>query len=99
MNKSSSPQPLDTNDVELSPELIRLTELIAENVHEVWAATRISDGWTYGDTRDDQLKQTPCLVPYSQLPDAEKIYDRRTAMETLKLIVKLGFNITRNDST
>jgi ryanodine receptor 2 len=87
------PQPIDLSDINLSPELLELTEKIAENVHEVWAAGRIADGWRYGTTRDDSLKQHPCLVPYDELPDSEKEYDRKTAMETLKLIVKLGFEI------
>jgi hypothetical protein len=92
------PQPIDTSDVKLSPELLELTEHIAENVHEVWSAGRIAGGWTYGETRNDTLKQHPCLVPYSELPDNEKEYDRKTAMETLKLIVKLGFEIGKGGS-
>ncbi|MDR2425515.1 MAG: Ryanodine receptor Ryr [Prevotellaceae bacterium] len=88
-----TPQPIDTSDIALSPELLELTERIAENVHDVWAASRIADGWTYGSVRNDELKQHPCLVPYNELPESEKEYDRKTAMETLKVIEKLGFRI------
>lgn len=87
------PKPIDTSDIKLSEELISLTEKIAENVHDVWAAGRIKEGWVYGEKRDSTLKTTPCLVPYDELPDSEKEYDRNTAMETLKLIVKLGYSI------
>lgn len=89
------PKPVDTSDVRLSEEIVELCEQLAANAHDVWACGRIAQGWTYGEKRDDQLKQTPCLVPYDQLPESEKDYDRNTALETLKLIVKLGFKITR----
>ena len=88
-----TPNPIDTSDVVLPKELLKLTEKIAENVHEVWAQGRIKEGWTYGSKRDDSKKQTPCMVPYSELPDSEREYDRSTAMETIKLIVSLGYEI------
>lgn len=87
------PNPIDTSDVVLSAELLELTEKIAENVHDVWAVGRLEQGWTYGKERDDELKTSPCLVPYSELPESEKEYDRNTALETLKLIIKLGYKI------
>ena len=87
------PTPVDTGNVTLPPELIELTEKIAENVHDVWAQGRINDGWTYGPVRDDDKKQTPCLVPYSDLSETEKEYDRKTALETIKLILSLGYEI------
>ena len=90
-----TPKPMDTAGVELSPEPLDLTEKIAENVHEVWAAGRIAEGWTYGETRSDALRQTPCLVPYGELPEEEKEYDRNTAMQTLKMIVSLGYRIEK----
>lgn len=91
-----TPNPINTSDVVLSDELLKLTERIAENVHEVWAKGRIADGWTYGEQRDDTKKQTPCLVPYNELTESEKEYDRNTAMETLKLIIKLGYKIAED---
>ncbi|MBE6870395.1 MAG: Ryanodine receptor Ryr [Ruminococcaceae bacterium] len=89
------PKPIDTSKVELPRELMALTEKIAENVHENWSAGRIAEGWTYGEKRDDSKKTTPCLVPYSELSEEEKEYDRNTAMQTLKLIVKLGYKIEK----
>lgn len=99
MNKMDNeyiPSPIDTSDVKLPNELKDLTEVIAKNVHETWAVERIKEGWRYGKKRDDSEKTTPCLVRYDQLPEFEKNYDRNTAMETLKLIIKLGFQITPN---
>ena len=86
---------MDTSDVQLPQELNVLVEKMARNVHEVWAQSRISQGWTYGPERSDALKQHPCLVPYEDLPEVEKAYDRDTALGTLKLISKLGFKITK----
>ena len=88
-----TPNPVDTDGVALPEELMALAEQIAENVHEVWAAGRLADGWTYADERDDAQKHHPCLVPYEELSDSEKEYDRNTSQETLKLILKLGFKI------
>lgn len=90
-----TPNPINTDDVELDGVLLELTEKLAENVHEMWALGRINDGWRYGEKRDDAAKTHPCLVPYSQLPDSEREYDRNTAMSTLKLIVKLGYKIEK----
>ena len=89
-----TPKPIDTSDIVLPPELLVLTERIAENVHDVWATGRIAEGWTWGETRSSEKKTNPTLVPYDQLPDSEKEYDRNSALETLKLIVKLGYRIT-----
>lgn len=91
-----NPKPIDTSDVELPAELKALTETIAENVHDVWAAERIREGWTCGAERNDAKKTTPCLCPYAELPEIEKEYDRHTALETLKLIMKLGYSIRKN---
>lgn len=90
------PKPIDTRDIELPESLMALTERIAENVHDVWAVNKIKEGWTYGETKDLVNKTTPQLVPYSELPESEKEYDRNTAMETLRLIVKLGYEISEN---
>lgn len=95
MKEPYVPQPMDTSDVQLPQELNELVEKMAKNVHEVWAQSRISQGWTYGPERSDALKHHPCLVPYEDLPEVEKAYDRDTALGTLKLICKLGFMITK----
>lgn len=89
------PRPADTSDVRLPEELLPLIEEMARNVHEVWAQNRINDGWTYGSEREDNAKTHPCLVPYEELPESEKEYDRATSQETLKLILKSGFDISK----
>ena len=79
----------------LPEELMELVEVMAKNVHEVWSQSRLSEGWTYGARRDDEKKTHPCLVPYEELPEIEKDYDRNTAIGTLKLIQALGFDIVK----
>ena len=86
MKKNYVPQPMDTNDILLPEELNVLIEQMAKNVHEVWAQSRMEQGWTYGEERSEALKQHPCLIPY----------DRDTALGTLKLICKLGFKISKH---
>lgn len=90
-----TPSPVDTADIQLTPELLELVEEMARNVHEVWSANRMAEGWTYGPERDDNKLTHPCLVAYEQLPESEKDYDRATSQQTLKLIIKLGFKITK----
>ena len=89
------PRPLDTTQVKLPDFLQQLTEKLAANAHDLWARQRLADGWTWGKERSDPHKKHPCLVPYDQLPESEKTYDRQAAMETLKAILALGYRIER----
>lgn len=95
--KEYIPQPIDTDDIVLPDELVVLAEKLAKNVHETWAKNRMEQGWTYGEERDDELKLHPSLVPYDELSEEEKDYDRITSQGTLRLIMKLGFRIIAND--
>ena len=89
------PSPIGLDDVELSEDLAELQEAIAENAHEIWAKNRRDQGWSYGPERNDQKKETPDMIPYCNLPESEKLYDREMAMQTLKLVKKLGFEIVK----
>jgi ryanodine receptor 2 len=89
------PNPLDTSTIQLSAEILELTELLAKNTHENWARQRMAEGWRYGPQRDDSLKLHPCLVDYALLPEAEKEYDRISALETLKTITALGYRLVK----
>jgi len=89
------PMPIDTSKVKLPDELLKLTELLAENSHDNWARQRIAEGWTHGPKRDDTLKQHPDLIPYKDLLESEQEYDRIAAMETLKAIIALGYRIEK----
>ena len=89
------PAPADTSHLELSPDLVDLTEQLAENAHDVWAAQRIADGWVYGPRRDDTRKTHPNLVPYADLSETEKNYDRQTAMGAIRQIITLGYQLKK----
>jgi hypothetical protein len=89
------PQPIDTGRVLLDGEIRELTELLARNAHDIWARQRLADGWHFGPKRNDQQKEHPCLVPYEELPESEKEYDRNAATETLKAILALGYRILK----
>ncbi len=95
MNTEYTPQPIDTSSVVLPPAVEKLAELLAHNAHEVWAAERLKQGWRYGRERDDAQKLHPDLRPYEELPEGEKIFDRQTAMETLRVLLALGYTISR----
>ena len=90
-----TPKPIDTSTIQLSDDLLKLTEKLAENAHDNWAKLRMEQGWTWGLERDDVTKKHPDLVPYSELSESEKQYDRNTAIGTLKAIVALGYTIER----
>lgn len=90
------PEPIETKDVELSDDLMSLSEDLAKHVHEVWAKGRIAQGWTLGPVRNDELKQTPCLVSYEELTEEERDYDRKTSQETLRFLIKQGYRIVKD---
>jgi len=92
-----NPAPIDTSHVVLPDAVNELTELLARNAHEVWAQTRLAEGWRWGPERNDDRKEHPCLVPYEELPEGEKDFDRVIAMQTIKTIVALGFRLVRAD--
>ena len=93
MTREYKPQPIRTTGVALDQGLIDLAEILAKNAHERWAEQRLIEGWRYGPKRDDDLKEHPCLVPYEALPESEKAYDRTMALETLRVVVAIGYTL------
>jgi len=97
MSNDYQPEPLQTDHIILDDGLLALVELLAENAHDIWASQRISDGWVFGLERNDELRCHPCLVPYSQLPEVEKEYDRKTVLGTIRAMLALGFEVLGPD--
>lgn len=89
------PQPIDLNSIVLPDALSLLTEDIAESLHDVWARNRLNEGWTWGHERNDSLRTTPCLVPYRDLPENEKTYDRNMVTSTIKILLARGYKIEK----
>jgi hypothetical protein len=90
-----TPRPIDTTQITLPAGLHGLVERLAENTHELWAQQRIKDGWTFGRQRNDTTKKHRNLIPYADLPESEKEYDRIAVVGVLKSILALGFRIER----
>ena len=93
---SYNPKPIDTTNVQLCGDVAELVERLARNTHDVWGETRLAQGWRYGEKRDDEKREHPCLVDYEHLSESERLVDRNTAEQVLKSIVALGYSI-RND--
>lgn len=93
--KTYEPNPIDTSKVRLPDELSEIAELLAENTHDIWAKARLEEGWRYGPVRDNAAKTNPCLVPYENLPDSEKEYDRRTSREVLAVLYAMGYRLEK----
>ena len=85
----------ELKNVKLPENLDNLIEKVAREVHETWAANRIKEGWKYGPERNDIKKETPCLVPYDDLPEIEKEYDRNTARTVVAKILEEGYKISK----
>lgn len=47
----------------------------AAQLHDDWCNAKIADGWTFGWTKDPVAKTHPCLIPYDQLSEQDKIKD------------------------
>ena len=96
-SKTYLPTLQELSHVGLPEGIEELREAIAENAHDRWALERQSEGWTYGPKRDDSKLETPDMVPYSQLPESEKQYDRIMAEDTLRLLTTLGYQIVKSE--
>ncbi len=77
-------------------ELKGLIESLAANNHDLWSVERLREGWRYGPERDDAKKTNPCLVPYEDLPESEKEYDRIMAVGVLKVVLSRGYRIEKS---
>ena len=89
------PKPIDTSKIALPLEIVELTELLSKNVHEVWSAQKMLDGFSSLDEKAQSEKVHSNLVPYEALSEGAKQYDRNTALETIKVLIKLGFKIEK----
>ncbi len=87
------PEPMDLSAVLMPEELRDAVERIAENTHYVWLRGRLEEGWTWGPRRSDAAKESPCMVPYDELPENEKAYDRRTAESVIKMLLAMDYRI------
>ena len=90
------PHPIDNTNIKLNDELVEVLEKVARNTHEVWAEGRINEGWVYGEVMSRENKTHPCLIPYEELPESEKEYDRRTSTQVVKTLMALGYKVEKS---
>lgn len=72
-----------------------VTEDLARAVHAAWMDARVAEGWTFGPKRNDETKQSPCLVPFDELPESEKAYDYITAEAVIAKLKDMGYEINK----
>ena len=46
-----------------------------EDMHKNWCKAKLNDGWTYGIEKNPNKKTHPCLLPYDQLPEEQRVKD------------------------
>ena len=95
-NGNYVPNPINVDDIVLPEKIAELTEYIAENTHEEWAKQRFKEGWTFAPKTNKKLKQSFDLIPYCELLDSEKEYDRKMAMNTLRVLYKIGYRLEKD---
>ena len=89
------PEPIDISGIKLTGELQEIAESLSKNTHEIWSSGKIADGWRYGKELDHEKKEHPSIVPYEELSESEKDYDRRTTIGTIKTLIAMGYTINK----
>ena len=87
------PKSLDLTRVQIPAYLTNLVEQLAEITHDNWLRQRLADGWRHGQSRNDLLKEHPCIVPYDDLPESEKEYDRKISQGVIQAMLALGYRV------
>ena len=87
------PKSLDLTRVEIPADLNNLVEQLSEITHDNWLKQRVADGWRHGQSRNDLLKEHPCIVPYDELPESEKEYDRKISLGVIQAMLALGYRV------
>lgn len=92
------PLPIDLNDISLSPELLQLTDTIAENAHDVWAVRKKRENpqleyAPLNENGEEQPGYNHYFRPYSELSDKDKQPDIDMALTTIKLLKRLGYRL------
>jgi hypothetical protein len=50
-------------------------DLTPAQQHELWMQHKLDNGWCHGFVKDEEKKTHPCLVPYEQLPEHQRLKD------------------------
>lgn len=93
--KEYIPHPIDLSEVTIDRSMEKDLERIAKNVHETWAEQRRLRGWEYGEIFDEAEQKHPCMKEYEDLPESEKDMDRATVLQTVKMLLWMGYTIEK----
>jgi hypothetical protein len=74
-------------------------ESMARMEHELWCQEMTVKYWKYGPKKDEELKTNPDLVPWEDLPQAEKEKNFRFVRDLPRLLIRAGFQIKRRPPT
>ena len=93
-----SPNPIDVSNVTLSADLEELIDVLAENIHNVWAVDKFKNNPNirYAPLDENGNEVEGCnhfLRPYSELSDQDKENDIQNATSTIKLLKRMGYRI------
>lgn len=65
----------DQRDSSLRGVVLSISGQTPEELHQSWCDFKVANGWVFGPVKDEQNKTHPCLVPYDQLPESDKVKD------------------------
>jgi hypothetical protein len=72
----------------LLAQLKEREEELALAEHVRWMTWRVLDGWSWGETRDNQKKLHPDIADYDQLPEVTKEKDRVNIRVISKMLIE-----------
>lgn len=70
-------------------------ECLARAEHDRWVAERAAAGWTYAPVKDVEARTSPFLVPYEELTEEVRDYDRQPVREMPQLLADAGYVLVR----
>lgn len=82
----------DEDVLYITPDLL---EKLSEAAHDIWMKGKIDSGWAYAPVTNKEAKQHSCLVPYSELTEADKESDRDLARGIPLILNVAGYKIAQ----
>jgi hypothetical protein len=71
-------------------------EIMAEMEHERWCLEKLQQGWKYAaGSQDPTMKLHPALVPWNELPEADKEKNRIAARQLPTFLARVGYKVKR----
>jgi hypothetical protein len=92
------PKPLDLDHILVPADLDPVLDSCAALIHRMWCQEHLKDHWTHGAVLDENLHTHPLLVPFHELPVESMTMNINSVTQTVKVLLYLGFRITRASS-